>query len=1442
MDPHTSSVGEGGGTRTTDPCSLPASPESISICPENSSSPLNTPNQRQRQLLPPQQLSLPQSQTKSHDHQQQEKGKSQEPPPQENETSAESELPDMVQLSLADCKEFLNDIFNGTPTNNGATIHPEDHPEQSEECSLVSLRMWIMNKDNDGGPQTANRRTQEAKEHLVRKATVAYGITEILRHSHRLEHFSLDPQRFQLDNFAVLLSSVGAADADSQSCRWNNIQGVVMISPSINLRFAKPLLVSENFFDEVEEENEGSQQLPADPYDDLDGLDGLGTHLQVEIDVGGGFILGEDGSMNNHQKKRGDGFWCHTLGVILHELFANEPPFSCNVNLYDSIQEDIPTKGREDDERCTKRPNSEMAGRSKLEYVPLLKLGLPSSISMFVKSLIDCTKADEEGSPIGCQDKGGFPRPYDAYPSLGAASNDLHLLLQYPNRFLFDNTVVATGDTISVGSGLLHLRKHRLYGRHSQMSLLADTYCRVSLTGQSEGVFVSGYSGSGKTKLVESVMEHVALAGGYVIDQKCDQMQQERPLSVIISALNKLPLLILQTNTPQEVELIVEKFTAVFGHNISTLARVLPNITLLIPQLNEGRAHYSENELNFHNLHFLLLLFMRVVSSKERPVMLFLDDLHWSCTAALDLILAILSDRQGSNCLFFVGSYRDDEVRSDHAICGFTDKLSSLNVPAAIVHLDGMTIDELNRLVSDALCLLPNCCRRLSQILYQKTKGNPHFAVSVMRSLVERGLIRYSVRVRRRVWDESKIRDDEGISNNVLHLLSTKMAGMPEIQSALKIASCFGARFSADVVKFLSCVPEYTDIERHLDDVISEGFMELSRADYKFVHDSVQESAYNLIPAEEKNQFHYRLGISIYNNTPAECITNDLIFLITDQINHGNPSLIPPMQLINVAGLNYAAAKISMSSSNFTAARFYLGAAINLLPDGHWSAHYDLSKNLFFLIGNAALAAGHMTEASDAVNVLICNGRCLEDKLGAYHILVLLLHAQNKPKQAYSICLDVLSQLGEEIPASVYLEESISRVCNIQTALANKSNDYLLNMKVMESKTKLSLMQFYSQIHFISYFLKPDSGMMHFYACRLIELCLEYGISKYSARAFNHFAMILGGNTVKDTDGSYRMGKLALQFLSKFNAIDQLPIVYLQYYGYIAVHREPFQACAEMLRQAHEIGLSIGDIPTAVLNGIHYIQKALIAGQKLSVLKEDAAYQGRVIDRHSLLKMSQSYLKNFQETVNALMTKEGSASLGEETDFSHTDFGDAALFHVVFRSFWKGHFSRCNFYAEKYSKLVTEINQVKRVIILFYHGIVSAHLLKHSNSSAKKQVARNALEHVKMSVKESKWNHANKVHLLEAELYSWERKTEKAKHAYNAAIESSRASKFIHEQGLACELAGLHYKGIAKYDTARDFFNQARDCYEEWGSQIKVDYIADQIDMLGGLPHQDCTG
>jgi len=75
-------------------------------------------------------------------------------------------------------------------------------------------------------------------------------------------------------------------------------------------------------------------------------------------------------------------------------------------------------------------------------------------------------------------------------------------------------------------------------------------------------------------------------------------------------------------------------------------------------------------------------------------------------------------------------------------------------------------------------------------------------------------------------------------------------------------------------------------------------------------------------------------------------------------------------------------------------------------------------------------------------------------------------------------------------------------------------------------------------------------------------------------------------------------------------------------------------------------------------------------------------------------------------------------------------------------------------------------------------------------------------------------------------------KNDEAKIAYDAAIAASSSSKFIHEQGLACELAGFHYTRIEKYDTAREFFNQAKTCYNEWGSQMKVKHVTDQIVLL----------
>jgi len=85
---------------------------------------------------------------------------------------------------------------------------------------------------------------------------------------------------------------------------------------------------------------------------------------------------------------------------------------------------------------------------------------------------------------------------------------------------------------------------------------------------------------------------------------------------------------------------------------------------------------------------------------------------------------------------------------------------------------------------------------------------------------------------------------------------------------------------------------------------------------------------------------------------------------------------------------------------------------------------------------------------------------------------------------------------------------------------------------------------------------------------------------------------------------------------------------------------------------------------------------------------------------------------------------------------------------------------------------------------------------------------------------------------LEAENFSLNNKHEEAKASYAAAIASARSSGFIHEEGLALELAGFHYKKNGDHINAQSLFNRAKQCYAEWGSQVKVDSISSQLETL----------
>jgi hypothetical protein len=673
---------------------------------------------------------------------------------------------------------------------------------------------------------------------FLRKTTVAYGMAELLRQTRARRysassHASLDGQ-CNVDNFVVRTKVPGRGSQPT----WRDVEGVDMLSPKLSVDILEPSFLWDGDDDDQEE---------------------MGTFLEVACPS----LPDADGTAVFVNQSE-EGARCHSFGFLLHTLFSNCPPISAaethgirfqggpeSASMgVDASGEPASKKTKTTDLRVagvtgirssthvfngTRHENSHSALQRE-DIAALLEEGLPSSLCLVVQNLLDCGEDD---------------RPDNAYDSIEEVIKDLHLLMLDPNRYLFNHEPAYDNN----GRIKLPFREHQLYGRENEVTSITEAFCRVS-NGKSESLFIGGFSGSGKSRLVNGLTARVDVSGGYVLTHKFDQLSQERLMLEVVAMFNDLCLLIRNKNSQQDILVIVNDLVRVFGSDLYVLARLLPNIKSLAPQLDSSDdVQESHNQMNLGSICFMLQRFIRVVSSEVHPVVLFLDDLQWCDKSALTVVESLLCDATGSVCLFFVGTYRSNEVAGDHEIFCLAQRLKSSGVPTTMLSLEGLNPKDLNVMVSDALCVFPRISEPLSDIIYQKTKGNPFFVLAFMWSLVDTGLLEYSINTKRWVWDEDELSSMD-VTGNVIYLLSSKMSGLStSIQSALKIAACFGIKIKQSTVATLGADPEHSDIREKLEQVVKEGFMvKIGTSDFKFVHDKVREAAYSLIPEKDKDQ------------------------------------------------------------------------------------------------------------------------------------------------------------------------------------------------------------------------------------------------------------------------------------------------------------------------------------------------------------------------------------------------------------------------------------------------------------------------------------------------------------------------------------------------------------------------------------------------------------
>ena len=438
----------------------------------------------------------------------------------------------------------------------------------------------------------------------------------------------------------------------------------------------------------------------------------------------------------------------------------------------------------------------------------------------------------------------------------------------------------------------------KLYGRESETETLLATFDRVVARGTPELVLVSGYSGVGKSSVVNELHKALVPPRGLFASGKFDQYKRDIPYATLAEAFQSQVRSLLGQNEA-ELGRWRDALREALGPNGQLIVNLVPELALVIgqqPPVPELPPQDAQNRFQM-----VFRRFLGVFARQEHPLALFLDDLQWLDMATLDLLEHLVTHSEVRH-LLLVGAYRDNEVGPAHPLMRTLEAIRGAGARVQDIVLAPLGCDDVGRLIADALHCAPAHARPLAQLVHEKTSGNPFFAIQFLTALAEEGRLVLDPVTQAWQWDIDRIRT-KSYTDNVVDLVAEKLKRLPATtQEALQQLACLG---NVAQITTLMLVRGETEEAIHavLWDAVYAGLVVNADHVYKFLHDRIQQAAYSLIPEERRAEFHLRIGRVLASRTAPEDL-EEKIFEIVNQLDRGAALIHSQEERERVAALN----------------------------------------------------------------------------------------------------------------------------------------------------------------------------------------------------------------------------------------------------------------------------------------------------------------------------------------------------------------------------------------------------------------------------------------------------------------------------------------------------------------------------------------------------------
>ncbi|MDC0677611.1 AAA family ATPase [Sorangium atrum] len=975
----------------------------------------------------------------------------------------------------------------------------------------------------------------------------------------------------------------------------------------------------------------------------------------------------------------------------------------------------------------------------------------------------------------------------------------------------------------------------RLYGREHEVEALLAAFERVVANGRPELALVSGYSGIGKSSLVAELHRPVVHERGFFLSGKFDQTARDVPYRPFLQAFRALFQEILGTSEEQ-VERWRERLREALDQNGRLLADVLPEVELLLgPQPPVPELPPTEAQAR---LHATLQRFVAACARKEHPMALFLDDLQWADAASL-LLLEHLATHAGGAHLLLIGAYRDNEVGPAHPLRLTLAEARKRGAAVSELVLEPLSAAHVRALVAEAVHAPEAQVEPLSQLVHEKTGGNPFFVLQFLIALHEDGLIAVDAEQRMWRWDIAAIRD-KGFTDNVIELMAGKLNRLSvPTRDALKLAACLGSSLDLDTLALLARRSP-AELRDALDEAVREGLLLRQSNGVRFLHDRVQQAAYSLIPAEQLAEVHLRIGQLLLKGRRQD-ERDEVLFDAVGHLNRGAALLRSRAERDEVAALNLRAGRKAKAAAAFQAAAALFTAGLSLLAPDSWETQHELTYGLTFERAHVAYITGAIDDAERLLEALEDRARTRSETAAVVELVITLKVTRGQYARAAEIGLAWLRTYDIDLPVlptDAQLEEETKSVWQ---ALGGRAIEDLIDLPAMTHPEIKATMSVLLGAGIPASFVNPSLPFL--IVLRMVQLSLRHGNAESSPHAYISFARMFGPKFGRYKE-AYRFGKLGCDLADRSGLLTTKSAVFTVFGQHVVFWTRHYRETYPYSRAGFSAAVDSGDLNHACFNRMWDALFRLLSGEPLAdVIHQIDERLGFV--RSAGHPFAYGILLGARGMIQVLRGRPVRLSMldGSELDLPAFEarLGEGDLQNV--QSFYHEMKAQALFVLGAPGEA---LEAAARAMIEHGHGVVPTALLAENFYYSALALA--ALLNAPHAERESsplelpeqlldcerrlgEWarngpdNFLHKHALVRAEIARLRGQESEAIRLYEQAISSAQEGGFVQHEAIACELAAQFYHARGLAMAADAYLEKARAAYFRWGAHAKVDQL-----------------